>query len=39
MKSYARGARSVVYQIIAVHTDNRVPGEPIFVRFGASKQA
>ncbi|MEQ8318576.1 MAG: hypothetical protein RIE77_03680 [Phycisphaerales bacterium] len=32
------GATPVVYQIIAVHTDNRVPGEPMVVRFGAGNQ-
>jgi hypothetical protein len=28
------GASPVVYQIVAVHTDKRVPGEPIYVRMG-----
>jgi len=33
------GTPRVDYQIVAVHTDNRVPGEPFFVRFGAGNQA
>jgi hypothetical protein len=33
------GATPVIYQIVAVHTDNRVPGEPIYVRFGAGNGA
>ncbi|MEQ9096793.1 MAG: hypothetical protein RIE32_11080 [Phycisphaerales bacterium] len=33
------GATPVIYQIVAVHTDNRVPGEPIYVRFGTSNGA
>ena len=28
------GATPIVYQIVAVHTANRVPGEPVYVRFG-----
>lgn len=33
------GTPRVDYQIVAVHTDNRVPGEPFFVRFGTGNQA
>ncbi len=33
-KTVPSGATPVVYQVIAVHTDNRVPGEPSYVRFG-----
>jgi len=28
------GATPIVYQVVAVHTENRVPGEPVYVRFG-----
>ena len=30
------GTSPIVYQIVAVHTENRVPGEPIYVRFGTA---